>query len=414
MCRVDYKDQSSCEQRPLRGGDGAFTPCGRITRQEVDATTSEIAEGVRPWKSGDFAKVRKLQDAPMNKGQVDMMFSFEGVSQGQAVAVKRMPNTWVTSRPSDFKEQHPKASERPWFDLAILKALNRRKCPYVCDLLGVFRDEDTTYVVTSLATAGDLFSLCQSRELPMPGPAREIALRPLIVQIFKGVQWLHSMGVSHGDISLENIVLSSDGCGGHIARLIDFGLGTISRRHTGKVSGKQVYLPPEVYVLTSYDPRTADAFALGVVTFAAVAKDYPWATAKPGRCRSFACFKEEGLYAFLAKRKGPGGLTYERLLSNPLKMLLEGLLQIAPGDRWSVSGGSTPEKNESEATADMAICVWRSEWLRHPVGIGAEAWRRSKAYSMSEHGGASPLEWAPSCDAPSAVVEPPARLLCAA
>lgn len=382
---------------------------------------SEIAAGVRPWKPGGFAMVRKLQDAPMNKGQVDMMFSFEG--SGQAVAVKRMPNSWVTSKPSDFKEQHPKACERPWFDLAVLKALNKRRCPYVCDLLDVFRDEDTTYVVTSLATEGDLFSLCQSRELPLPGPSREHALRPLIVQIFSGVRWLHTVGVSHGDLSLENTVLSNDGSGGYNARLIDFGLGTVSRRHTGKVSGKQVYLPPEVYVQACYDPRLADAYALGVVTFAATAKDYPWATAKPGRCRSFQCYREEGFSAFLSKRKGPGGLVYDRIFSKPLKTLFEGLLRMAPEDRWSIS---TPAPTSATVMSVMSAeeseggarcCAWSADWLRCPVGGGAEDARRrhesSSCCVWTAHCCTSAEDWSPSGAAAAGTVSA-AQLLCAA
>jgi len=348
-----------------------------ITRQELDAHGAELAAEVRPWDSGSFAVVRKLQDAPMNSGSVHCMLSRERASL--PVAVKQMPNHWVTSSPEDFKAQHPKVSEQPWFDLAALRLLNRRRCPYVCELLGVYRCEEMTYVVTSLASEGDLFGYC--RRLPRPGPSREMALRSIAWQLFCAVSWLHERGLAHGDLSLENIVLSDDGHGELRVKLIDFGMGTVSSLQCrGRASGKQVYLAPEVYSKAPYDPYSADSFALGVVLFAAAVEDYPWASAKPGACKSFQYCSTHGFLKLLRRRKAPSGGAgcLAAVFSRELAELLEGMLWPQPEERLSVclpvaqllpslaTSGAPAEGPGGEQTAEDFLVdgsVWAAPWL---------------------------------------------------
>lgn len=284
-----------------------------------------------------------------------------------------MPNSWVTARPEKFKEQHASSCEQPWFDLAALRALNRRNCPFACDLLGVFRDEESTYVVTSLATEGDLFAYCEC--LPRPGPARERALQPIVAQLFAAVRWLHQRGLAHGDLSLENIVLTREGQGGNgeglAVKLIDFGMATLSQTRGGKLRGKQVYLAPEVYRQLVYNTRGADAYALGVVLFAAAAEDYPWASTKPGVCQSFQYCKTYGFTKFLEKRKTPkGGGRLREVFSRPLAELLSGLLRTQPQERLTLCGchnvGDATKGMESEmvhAKEGQLQSVWESQWL---------------------------------------------------
>jgi serine/threonine protein kinase len=45
--------------------------------------------------------------------------------------------------------------------------------------------------------------------------------------IFKGVDYLHSIGIAHRDIKLENIMITKDERGRPLPKLIDFGLSTI-------------------------------------------------------------------------------------------------------------------------------------------------------------------------------------------
>jgi 5'-AMP-activated protein kinase catalytic alpha subunit/calcium-dependent protein kinase len=85
----------------------------------------------------------------------------------------------------------------------------------------------------------------------------------LIHQTAAGLAFLHSHGVAHRDVSLENVLLTSDGT----AKLCDFGLSCDASTRHCEVVGKASYMAPEVARGHLYDPRSADMWSLGVVLF---------------------------------------------------------------------------------------------------------------------------------------------------
>lgn len=336
-----------------------------ITATDLQESMEKVALNVRPWDPMDFKLERTLQDAIRNHGRVDLMRCREGDGK---VAVKRMPNRWIRSGPVEFQEQYPSASERPWCDLGLVRQLNELKYPYVCELLGVFRDDDSTYVVTSLATDGDLFSWCDRD--PKPGAAREALMRPIVTQIFSAVRWLHELGVAHRDLSLENILITDAGGGDMKVKIIDFGMGTLSQLCRKEVRGKQSYQSPEMHVEPQYDAFLADGFALGVVLFAMAAQDYPWTSTKRNACQLFEYVSTFGFRRFLEKRKLRKG-TGEHLIevfTPAFADLVEGMLQADPRRRI-VLGETCFMQEESRRS------VWEMSWLEGAVPDGALAGR---------------------------------------
>lgn len=142
--------------------------------------------------------------------------------------------------------------------------------PYSCEFLGVYQDIENTYFVASLATEGDLFTWSQSG-VPS-GREREATMRPIVKQIFSAVRRLHDLGISHRDLSLENILLTDEGNGTLRVKLIDFGMATLSRECRREPRGKLVYQAPEMHKIDHYDAFLVDAFALGVTLFAMAAQ----------------------------------------------------------------------------------------------------------------------------------------------
>lgn len=337
----------------------------RISQPQLDAAMRQVSVDVQPWAPGEFATVRTLQDAVRNHGRVDLMKQTMPQGDVRPVAVKRMPNRWVRHGPDEFAEQYPTSSERPWCDIGIVRHLNEIKFPHVCELYGVFRDEETTYVATSLATEGDLFGWCD-RE-PKPGVAREAVMRPIIVQVVAGVRWLHELGVAHRDLSLENILLTSDpGGGGPRIKIIDFGMMTLQRHCQKEVRGKQSYQAPEMHLAGDYDAFLADAFAVGVVIFAMAAQDYPWTSTKGGNCQLFQYVCSYGFRKFLAKRKVRKGHGEHLLdvLSPEFVDLVEGLLQADAKDRLTL--GELCYEESRESVLGMA-------WLDGPASVNSKA-----------------------------------------
>mmetsp|Transcript_22954 Transcript_22954/g.54579 ORF Transcript_22954/g.54579 Transcript_22954/m.54579 type:complete len:389 (+) Transcript_22954:85-1251(+) len=326
-------------------------PAGQaVTKEVLQESIDAVTAGVQSWDPEEYILNSLLQEAVRNHGRVDLMQK----KSGEKFAVKRMPNRWVREGPTEFNEQYPTASERPWVDIGLVRHLNSIRYPYVCELIGVFRDDENTYVTVSLATQGDLFTWCDRD--PRPGPSREAVMLPIIGQIFTAVRWLHDLGVAHRDLSLENILLT-DAEGSQQVKLIDFGMSTTNRVCKKEVRGKQSYQAPEMHAAAEYDAYLADEFALGVVLFAMAVQDYPWTSTKKNSCQLFEYISTFGLMKFLKKRKLRKGTEHlSEVLSAELAQLIDCMLQLEPGNRLCLG--------ESCFSGEARRTVWDEVWIQ--------------------------------------------------
>ena len=108
----------------------------------------------------------------------------------------------------------------------------------------------------------------------------EIIGRIIFKQILNAVEICHKHGVSHQDIKLENIIVSSN----YNFKLIDFGFSTdiFQTNHELRFSkyGTSGYFPPEIYLNKDIDPIKSDIFALGVCLFIIVTGYKPFNNSK--------------------------------------------------------------------------------------------------------------------------------------
>ena len=109
----------------------------------------------------------------------------------------------------------------------------------------------------------------------------EIIGRIIFKQILNSIEIIHKNGISHQDIKLENILVSSN----YQMKLIDFGFAIEIFPNTKKEIrfsqyGTNGYFPPEVYINREVDPIKSDIFALGVTLFIIVCGYKPFNTAK--------------------------------------------------------------------------------------------------------------------------------------
>jgi serine/threonine protein kinase len=325
-----------------------------VLREGMDAS----AAGILPWDGRRFRRVKQLQEAKRNHGCVELMR--EG---GTFVAVKKMPTRWIRGSPDEFDSRYPDASERPWMDVGLVRRLNELRFPYSVKLLGVFADHESTYVVSSLASEGDLFAWCDCD--PKPGLKREAAMYPLVNQIFVGVRWLHDLGIAHRDLSLENLLLHNEN-GDLRIKIIDFGMSTLDAKATAEIRGKQSYQAPEIHLPQPFDTIMTDPFSLGVVLFAMGAQDYPWSSTKRKTCELFEYVCMFGFTKFLSKRrlrKG-GGESLAEVFSPNFTALLVGLLAKDAGKRLTLGEKcfETPEHSSDRRTS-----VWDCRWMQQPL-----------------------------------------------
>jgi serine/threonine protein kinase len=275
------------------------------------------------------------------------------------VAVKQMPNTWIRECHEDFVREHPTETEMPWQDIGCTRFLNSVNFRYGCSLHGVYRGDADTYVTTSFATEGDLFSVAQAGH--NPGPEREAAFAPIVVQLLTGMRQLHDMHIVHRDISLENVLLTKeDGPatgtpGGEQVRVIDYGMASTGRVFKRCVRGKASYQAPEMHGDQEYDAFLSDTFSVGVILYASLLKDYPWLSTRPGGCKCFDYVKSHGFRMYCAKRKVRGSdMRVAECISEDLMALLEGLFALDPAQRLTLG--------EKEFPADRRS-VWDEPWV---------------------------------------------------
>jgi serine/threonine-protein kinase HSL1, negative regulator of Swe1 kinase len=88
-------------------------------------------------------------------------------------------------------------------------------------------------------------------------------------QILLALAYLHSVGVAHRDIKLENILVTADR---KVAKLCDFGLATFfsAGDKCAEYCGSPHYAAPEILMGTPYNPAATDMWSCGVVLFAMV------------------------------------------------------------------------------------------------------------------------------------------------
>jgi len=274
------------------------------------------------------------------------------VAEDCKVVVKKCPMRWFGTSHADFLAHHSREVEQPWQDLGCLTFLNTMGYEYACKLHGVFRDAEYTYIVFSWATEGDLLTWT-TQYRPSMGINAEDHLRPLICQLLQSVAQLHNLSIVHGDLSLENAVLTMDDVGTQM-KLIDFGMSSARHLQAWNGGGKEIYVAPELYTAGEHDGFLADTFAVGVMTFTMAVGTYPWRSTKPEACQRFKCFQKYGIRALLDLIWKSDGLISTTSLSDDFQQFLQGILAVYPTERLTLG---------EEVYSCWRRSVWREPWV---------------------------------------------------
>jgi serine/threonine protein kinase len=328
----------------------------------IEESINKVSSEIALWNWDDYTFQKVIQKAPCNHGEVLLVHG----KAGDKIAAKRMPTSWVREGYKSFKQTYQTA-ENPWYDMAILRLLNKMSFAYVCKFQGVYRDFHDTYVCSEFATQGDLFVWCTETNLQC-SPMREKVVQPLMAQLLTAVMVLHDMNIAHRDISIENILLTDNPDGSTRVLLVDFGMAVASRECSRNAFGKKHYRAPELHKhQAAYDVFLVDDFALGVVLFCWIVSDHPW-TNTTNDCPLFRYFQERGLRAFLRRRKFRSGKSYlSDHISSEVVDVLEGLLQSNPAKRSCVGEDVYREEPMKHAS------VWDKAWLYRLAPKASEA-----------------------------------------
>lgn len=131
--------------------------------------------------------------------------------------------------------------------------------PFLVGMEFVFQSDLRLYFVMPFVQGGELYKhFLSNKRFP------EEVVKFYTIQIALAIGHLHSQGIIHRDLKLENILIDKDG----YLKIIDFGLAKILKddEMTHTLAGTPEYLAPEMITQEGHD-KNVDWWALGVLIY---------------------------------------------------------------------------------------------------------------------------------------------------
>ncbi|RIA87303.1 kinase-like domain-containing protein [Glomus cerebriforme] len=145
-------------------------------------------------------------------------------------------------------------------ELDVLKKVDH---PHVVTLHELFETNKAVYIITDLASGGELFY-----QLLQKGSYTERDAANLVQQVLKGVGYLHDNEIVHRDLKPENLLFSNKTDNPNLM-ITDFGLSKILRHHNDilmTACGTPGYVAPEVLRQTGHG-KPVDIWSVGVIMY---------------------------------------------------------------------------------------------------------------------------------------------------
>ena len=144
-------------------------------------------------------------------------------------------------------------------------------CPYIPTYIGSYQDRTYLYMGLEFCSGGDLCDKIQKE-----GPLSEDLARRFLNQIAKALEKVHDLGITHGDVKPENLLLNG---GQNSIKLADFGSAKLDGLD---LSGTEMactqttaYCPPELFLGEKY-ASSCDVWSLGVIFFVMLFGKHPF------------------------------------------------------------------------------------------------------------------------------------------
>lgn len=169
-------------------------------------------------------------------------------------------------RPVMFKSMHDPANNEQL--LAEIHCLSRARSRHVVEIYDVIRDHKNDVVGIIIEK---LTGRCYD-EFHLEVKQHPLDFLLLIYQIATALSDLHSAGIVHRDLKLDNMRESSSG----VLKIFDFGISCAGAGyHTIQNRGTLVYAAPELYTPGLLINPAVDIYALGVCCWALATNRFP-------------------------------------------------------------------------------------------------------------------------------------------
>lgn len=144
-----------------------------------------------------------------------------------------------------------------------LEMLQKLQHPHIVSFVDWFESKDKFYIVTQLATGGELFDrICEY------GKFTEKDASQTIRQVLTAVNYLHKKNIVHRDLKPENLLYLTRAADSQLV-LADFGIAKMLESPSEQLTsmaGSFGYAAPEVMLKQGHG-RPVDMWSLGVITY---------------------------------------------------------------------------------------------------------------------------------------------------
>ncbi|KAI0175775.1 calcium/calmodulin-dependent protein kinase 1 [Hypoxylon sp. FL1284] len=213
-------------------------------------------------------------------------------------------------------KKNVKGNERMVWD--ELDMLQRLKHPHIVRFVDWFESRDKWYIVTELATGGELFDrICEQ------GKFTEKDASQTIKQVLGAVDYLHNRNVVHRDLKPENLLYLNKNPDSDLV-LADFGIAKMldtKDEVLTTMAGSFGYAAPEVMLKKGHG-KPVDMWSLGVITYTLLC--------------GYSPFRSENLQDLIEECSNGKVVFHERYwrdVSADAKEFIMCLLQPEPDDR---------------------------------------------------------------------------------
>ncbi|CAK7267631.1 Nitrogen permease reactivator protein [Sporothrix epigloea] len=197
-----------------------------------------------------------------------------GAGAGGSVRLMKRSEDNTVFAVKEFRARHAYENEKEY-----VKKLTAEYCigsslhhGNIIETLDIIHEKTSWYEVMEYAPY-DLFAIV------MTGRMTRAEVACCFLQILSGVTYLHSMGLAHRDLKLDNVVVSEHG----IMKIIDFGSAHVFKYPfesgivlASGIVGSDPYLAPEVYDDRKYDPTAVDIWSLAIIFCCMTLRRFPW------------------------------------------------------------------------------------------------------------------------------------------
>lgn len=197
---------------------------------------------------------------PLGEGAFGSVYEAHNRLTGEKFALKRIPKKFTDED----------SFQREINSLIHLRANGGH--PNICGLLENFDEGPHYYLILDFVEGGEMFD-----HLIRMGPYSEADASRLIREVAEALAFLHGVGVVHGDLKPENLMLNRADSSASV-KLVDFGcaeiLGETSKPSPQKAvqqigGNTPAYSPPEAQVRTTDRPilPSMDMWSLGIILY---------------------------------------------------------------------------------------------------------------------------------------------------